>query len=63
MPYVNVRMLTGRTHQQKAELAEAITTALTQICGSPAAGTHVVIDEVEKENWAVGGQLVADRDN
>ena len=63
MPYVNVRILTGRTHEQKAQLAQVITQALTDICGAPQAGTHVVIDEVERENWAVGGQLVADRDS
>ena len=63
MPYVNVRLLKGRSKQQKAQLAQVITQALADICHAPAAGTHVVIDEVDRENWAVAGKLVADRDS
>ncbi len=62
MPYVNVRILKGRSREQKAQLVDVITTALADICNAPVAGTHVVIDEVDRENCAVAGQLVADRD-
>lgn len=61
MPYVNVRMLKGRTAAQKKELVRAITDALADICGARKEGTTVVIDEVEKENWAVGGELMSER--
>jgi len=61
MPYVNVRMLTGRTLEQKRELARVITQAMVDVCGARQEGTTVVIDEVERENWAVGGELIADR--
>jgi len=61
MPYVNVRMLKGRTKEQKKELVTAITDALADICGARREGTTVVIDEVERENWAVGGELMSEK--
>lgn len=61
MPFVNVRMLQGRSKEQKQKLAEAITTALADICRARPEGTMVVIDEVSRENWAVGGVLISDR--
>lgn len=62
MPYVNVKMLDGRTNDQKRELARAITDALEDICGAKPDGTMVVIEEVAHDHWAVGGVLISDRD-
>ena len=61
MPFVNVRMLRGRSKEQKRRLAQAITDALADICEVKPAGTMVVIDEVDRDNWAVGGVLISDR--
>ncbi len=61
MPYVSVRMLKGRTKDQKKELAKVITDAMADICGARREGTTVVIDEVERENWAVGGELMSEK--
>ena len=62
MPYVSVKMLKGRTPDQKRELSKAITDALVQICGARPEGTMVTFEEFDKGDWAVGGQLVSDRD-
>ena len=61
MPFVNVRMLEGRTTDQKRQLTKAITDAVASICGAKPESTMVVIEEVSRENWAVGGQLISDR--
>ena len=61
MPYINVRMLKGRSDQQKRELVKAITEAMVTICGAKAEGTSIVIDDVAKENWARGGVLMSDQ--
>ena len=61
MPYINVKMLEGRTREQKRQLAKAITEAMVDICGAKPEGTMVVIEEHAKEDWAVGGVMVADR--
>lgn len=58
-------MVPGRTAEQKAALAERLTDVFLETCGTPGQsreGVWVVIDEVPKENWAVGGKLLAARD-
>jgi 4-oxalocrotonate tautomerase len=62
MPFVSVKMLDGRTTEQKRALAKAITDAMVEICGAKPEGTMVVIEEHARDHWAVGGTLVADRD-
>ena len=61
MPFVSVKLLKGRSQEQKIELVQAITDALETICGAPRDGTMVVIDEYEKTNWSVAGEMIAER--
>ena len=61
MPFVNVKLLSGRTQAQKNELVESITEALERICGARREGTMVVIEEFEKQNWSVAGTMVSER--
>ena len=61
MPFINVKMIEGRTTDQKRELAKALTDAIVEICGAKREGTTVVIEDLAKEDWAVGGVTVADR--
>ena len=51
MPHVIVKMLPGRTEQQKAELASAIVKDLVAIakCGEEA--VSVAIEEIKGEDW------------
>ena len=55
MPFINVKMIEGRTTDQKRELAKALTDAIVEICGAKREGTMVVIEDHAKEDWAVGG--------
>jgi len=61
MPVIKVEMLEGRPIEKKRELAEALTREFARICELDPALVNVVIDEYPKTNWAVGGQLIADR--
>ncbi|MCL4466336.1 MAG: tautomerase family protein [Chloroflexi bacterium] len=61
MPVVKVTWYTGRTHQQKAELARAITEAVVRIGKTTAEHTQVVFEDVAKEDWATAGVLESDR--
>jgi 4-oxalocrotonate tautomerase len=57
---ISVQMFGGRTPEQKAALAERLTDAFLETCGSPGQprdGVWVVINEVPSEHWAVGGKL------
>ncbi len=59
MPYVNVRITRdGASRQQKDEIVKGITELLARVLNKDPARTVVVIDEVDLENWAVGGILV-----
>ncbi len=59
MPYVNIRVTReGVTPEQKAELIKGATDLLVRVLGKDPATTVVVIDEVETDNWGIGGQVV-----
>jgi len=61
MPFIDVKMLEGRTDNQKRKLVETITEAMVEICGAPRDGTTVVIEEYPRNHWAKGGVLISDR--
>lgn len=61
MPTIHVEMIPGRTTDQKRNLAKTLTDGFIEACGGNRDGVHVVITEVETENWAVGGELLVDR--
>lgn len=64
MPYVNIRVTReGVTREQKRRLIEGATQLLVDVLGKSPATTVVVIDEVEMENWGVGGVPVDERRN
>lgn len=56
MPYVNIKVTReGVTDSQKAALIEGVTNLLVEVLQKSPATTMVVIDEVEMQNWGVGG--------
>lgn len=57
MPVITIHMEKGRPIEKKRALAEAVTTAVTAALDVPPAWVTIIIDEVERENWAVGGRL------
>jgi 4-oxalocrotonate tautomerase len=62
MPYVNIRITKdGTTAEQKAELIKGVTELLVDILGKNPQTTTVVIDEVETDNWGIGGETVTVR--
>lgn len=62
MPYVNIKITNeGVSTAQKLELVAGVTDLLATTLGKNPATTVVVIDEVEMDNWGIGGELVSDR--
>ena len=56
MPYVNIKITReGATPAQKSELIKGVTDLLVRVLDKNPATTVVVIDEVNMENWGVGG--------
>ena len=61
MPYVNIRITReGASAAQKAELIGGVTDLLQRVLGKNPATTDVTIDEVDFENWGIGGLPVLD---
>lgn len=61
MPYVNVRITRdGVTVEQKREIVKQITRTLAEVLGKKPEHTHIVIDEVDPQNWGFAGMLTDD---
>ena len=61
MPYVNIKVTReGVTAEQKQELITATTNMLRDVLGKSPSSTFVVIEEVDTDNWGIGGELVTD---
>lgn len=58
MPFVNVKLAGSITKEQKQEIAKEITDTLSKHAHKPASYTYIVFEEVEHEDWAIGGQLL-----
>lgn len=62
MPYVNIQVTKGVSHDQRAQIVAEVTDTLVRILGKKPESTHVVIQEIERDHWGVRGRLVADLD-
>lgn len=60
MPYVNVQITKGATRAQKAEIVRDITDSLARVLGKRPEHTHIVIQEIDEENWGFAGMLTDD---
>ncbi len=62
MPYVNFKVTReGVTPDQKAKLIEGVTKLLHDVLGKNPNTVFVVIDEVDTDNWGVGGETITAR--
>ena len=62
MPYVNVRVAGTITYEQKEKIAEEISETLERVINKPRSATYITFDEIPRENWAVGGNLLGKKD-
>ena len=61
MPIVRIEMWEGKSVEQKRELVEAFTREMSRITGNKPESIHILIDDVKKENWGIGGELCSDK--
>lgn len=57
MPYVNIQITAGATREQKAELVKDVTDSLVRVLGKKPEHIHIVIQDIEEENWGFSGLL------
>jgi 4-oxalocrotonate tautomerase len=61
MPLVQITMLQGRTADQKRKVAKRITDVMVEEAGARREAIVVVFNEVSKESYATGGELMIDK--
>ncbi len=62
MPYLHIQITReGVTAEQKAQLIQDSTDMMVRVLNKDPATTFVVIEEVDTDNWGVGGQSVTVR--
>lgn len=62
MPYVNIKITKdGVSAEQKAQLIQGVTQLLVDLLNKNPNTTVVVIDEVDTDNWGIGGETVTVR--
>lgn len=60
MPYINLQITKGATREQKKQIVEQFTATLVNVLGKKPEHTHIVIQEIEDENWGFSGMLTDD---
>ncbi len=61
MPFAIVHIARGRPLEKRRRLAIAITDAISEIFELDRGQTQVLIQEHDRDSWAVGGELLSER--
>jgi 4-oxalocrotonate tautomerase len=61
MPTIRVELFAGRTVDQKRALAKALTEATVATLGGKPDGIDVVFVDIQRHDWATGGELWSDK--
>lgn len=61
MPVVNIKLVAGRTVEQKRALVKDVTDAIVKSIGVPEAAVWISIEDMPAENFAQGGVLRCDK--
>ncbi len=61
MPVINIKMLEGRSLEQKRELAEVLTRETVRILNIKPEVVEMIIEELPRTNWASAGVLYSDK--
>lgn len=62
MPYINIKITKeNATNEQKRALIKGVTQLMVDVLGKNPNTTHVVIDEIETDNWGIAGEPVSER--
>ena len=60
MPFAQIHIMEGRTEEQKRAVIEKVTAALVEAVGAPIETVRVLITEVPKTQWGIGGKTAKD---
>lgn len=61
MPIITIKLAKGRSIERKRELVKALTEVAVRVLEVQPEWVTIVVDEYDRENWASGGELHADK--
>ncbi|MDT2572476.1 4-oxalocrotonate tautomerase [Enterococcus raffinosus] len=56
MPFVHIELVEGRTEEQLTKMVEEVTEAVSRTAGATKENIHVIINEMQKGEYAQGGK-------
>lgn len=56
MPIANIQMMEGRTAEQKDKLIRKVTDAIMESLDAPEGNVRVLINEIPKQHFGIGGK-------
>ncbi|MBN2552604.1 MAG: 2-hydroxymuconate tautomerase family protein [Spirochaetales bacterium] len=56
MPYISIETFAGKTDEQKKNLIEEVTKAVTSSLGVPKDAVWIVIKDIPKASWGEAGR-------
>lgn len=60
VPFITIELLEGRTHEQKKELMEKITSVVTETLNVPADRVFIFIEDLKADHYARGGVFASE---
>lgn len=60
MPVITVQVTPKITREQKEQVVREMTQTMVTVLGKKPEQTHIIIQEIEEENWGYTGILVED---
>ncbi|TDU32586.1 4-oxalocrotonate isomerase [Panacagrimonas perspica] len=60
MPLAQIYLIDGRNEDQRRAVIEKVTDALSEAVGAPREAVRVLIVDVPKDSWGIGGKSAKD---
>ncbi|MGO4528957.1 2-hydroxymuconate tautomerase [Paenibacillus sp. 2TAF8] len=60
MPFITVKMLEGKTKEQKRQLIERMTEVACDTLGVEASKVFIFIEDLEQDNYGKNGKMFSD---
>lgn len=61
MPIITIKMIEGRTDEQKRALVQEVTEAVSKTVNAPKENISIIIEEMSKNHYATAGVLHMDK--
>ncbi|AVE82377.1 2-hydroxymuconate tautomerase [Lactiplantibacillus plantarum] len=62
MPIVHIDLIAGRSQEQLKNLVKDVTDVVSKNTGAPVEHIHVILSEMQKNRYSVGGVLKSDEE-